>query len=407
VKVACSPPPRQNPIFAAAGMNPSDVQSEAEPRYFDPEELDMSEQQFASSLDDSPERPQFEIDEAEQESLLEETCASEFSAGGEELPLPRVEGMAPASPVFDPVTDEEEPETARDLGTGPSSGTAAEPDWRRMVSAKVNSYKARNPHQERYPSLSLQFDPPASKTSRPLQAFAPVEEMGGTVEQASEVETDTALASPPPLPGIPARIVMEATARVIEFPRPAVRSDELAEPVIDRPRIVEAPELLPPPPAMGGILIEEQRESEPERRPGFDFPLQSATLNRRVAAGLFDASLVVASLVLFGYVFVRINGAMPPVRLGAVLASCLLVVLWPAYQYAFLVYCGKTPGLWAAKLHLASFNGQPAGRGLRRWRVLASVLSLVSLGLGYAWCLLDEDQLSWHDRITRTHLAPR
>jgi uncharacterized RDD family membrane protein YckC len=386
-------------------MNPSDVQSEAEPRYFDPEEFDMSEQQFASSLDDSPERPQFEIDEAEQESRLEGTCASEFTVA-EELPLARTEGPTPASSVFNAVT-EEEPGTAREPGTDPSPDRVAEPDWRRMVSAKVNSYKARNPQQERYPSLRLQFDPPAPKTSRQLQAFAPVEEMGSTMEQAAESETGTLLASPSPLPEAPPRVVMEATARVIEFPRPAVRSDELAEPMIDRPRILEAPELLPPPPAMGGILIVEQRETEPERRPGFDFPLQSATLNRRVAAGLFDASLVMASLGLFGYVFIRINGAMPPVRLGAVLASCLLVILWPAYQYAFLVYCGKTPGLWAAKLHLASFNGQPAGRGLRRWRVLASVLSLVSLGLGYAWCLLDEDQLSWHDRITRTHLAPR
>jgi hypothetical protein len=34
------------------------------------------------------------------------------------------------------------------------------------------------------------------------------------------------------------------------------------------------------------------------------------------------------------------------------------------------------------------------------------VLSLASLGLGYAWTFLDEDQLSWHDRITKTHLAP-
>ena len=52
-------------------------------------------------------------------------------------------------------------------------------------------------------------------------------------------------------------IALESTARVLEFPRPTeapVWSDELAEPVLDRPRIVEAPELLPPPPAMGGIL---------------------------------------------------------------------------------------------------------------------------------------------------------
>ena len=176
--------------------------------------------------------------------------------------------------------------------------------------------------------------------------------------------------------------------------------------MIDRPRIVEAPELLPPPPAMGGILIEEQREPEPERRPGFDVPLVTASLNRRIAAGLFDGALVLAAVALFGYVFLRFNGAMPPLRLAAGLATSLLGIFWPAYQYAFLVYCGKTPGLWATKLHLAHFDGQPAARGPRRWRVLASVLSLVSLGLGYAWCFLDEDQLSWHDRITKTHLSP-
>jgi uncharacterized RDD family membrane protein YckC len=43
---------------------------------------------------------------------------------------------------------------------------------------------------------------------------------------------------------------------------------------------------------------------------------------------------------------------------------------------------------------------------IRRWRVLASVLSGFSLALGYAWCFLDEDRLSWHDRITRTYMAP-
>jgi len=111
-------------------------------------------------------------------------------------------------------------------------------------------------------------------------------------------------------------------------------------------------------------------------------------------------------MVVFGYVFIRVNGAMPPFRSAATLAVGLLAVLWPAYQYAFLVFCGRTPGLRVAKLHVSRFNGEHVPRRLRRWRVLASVLSLASLGLGYAWCFLDEDQLSWHDRITRTHLAP-
>jgi uncharacterized RDD family membrane protein YckC len=383
-------------------MTPSRVQSESEPRYFDPEEADMSEQQFAASLDASPEKPQFDIDEADGECLLSGTLAPKFIAVPEALPLPVMEGPQSAPVVS--ASPRSEP------GTDSCSNTQAdqEPDWRRMVSAKVSSYKARRPHQERYPSLRLEFDAPPPRVSRQLQAFASVEEAGPAVEQgadAAEAKDQTVFVSPP-LPDPPTRIVMEATARVIEFPRPAARSDELAEPVIDRPRIVEAPELLPPPPAMGGILIEEQRETEPERRPGFDVPLASASLNRRVAAGLCDGALVLAAVALFGYVSIRITGAMPPLGLTAGLSVCLLGVLWPAYQYAFLVYCGKTPGLRAVKLHLARFDGQPASRGLRRWRVLASVLSLVSLGLGYAWCFLDEDQLSWHDRITRTHLAP-
>jgi len=184
------------------------------------------------------------------------------------------------------------------------------------------------------------------------------------------------------------------------------RGDELADPVIDRPRIMEAPELLPAPPAMGGILMATPQEPEPERRPGFDVPLQSAPLRRRVAAAVFDAALVAIAMALFGYVVFRINGAMPPLRSAATLAAGLMAILWPAYQYAFLVFCGRTLGLRVAKLHVSRFDGAPVSRSLRRWRVLASILSLASLGLGYAWCFLDEDQLSWHDRITRTHLAP-
>ena len=396
MKVACSPSPRQNAIRSAAGMSPSDVQSETEPRYFDPEEIDMSEQQFAASLDKSPEKPQFEIDEGESESASKQIDASESIAGVGERPAEYATLASVASASSEPT----------EAGLSSDLSRDAEPDWRRLVSAKVNSYKARKPHQERYPSLRLPFEPPLPRISRQLQAFAPVEEMGGSAQQAAEAGNDLVFVSPPPVPDPPPRVVMEATARVIEFPRPVIWADELAEPVIDRPRIVEAPELLPPPPAMGGILIEEQREAEPERRPGFDVPLQAASLNRRIAAGLFDATLIIAAVALFGYVFVRINGAVPPMRSAAMLATCLFGIFWPAYQYAFLVYCGKTPGLWAAKLHLDRFDGEPATRPLRRWRVLASVLSLVSLGLGYAWCFLDEDQLSWHDRITKTHLAP-
>jgi uncharacterized RDD family membrane protein YckC len=89
------------------------------------------------------------------------------------------------------------------------------------------------------------------------------------------------------------------------------------------------------------------------------------------------------------------------------LAGGLAALLWAAYQYLLMVYAGITPGLHWARLELNRFDGSSAGRRLRRWRVLASYLSAISLGMGYLWVFLDEDSLCWHDRITHTYLAPK
>jgi uncharacterized RDD family membrane protein YckC len=202
----------------------------------------------------------------------------------------------------------------------------------------------------------------------------------------------------------------EATAKVIEFasysapPRPF---DELAEPVFDRPRIIEAPELVPPAPALGGISIEPVEEPANERRPGFEIPLQAAPMGRRVAAGAIDALLVLGAISAFAYIFFRMTAEVPSPSKVAGAAAVLAGAFWCAYQYLLLVYSGTTPGLKLAKLELQRFDGDPVPRHIRRWRVLASVLSGVSLGLGYAWSLLDEDELCWHDRITRTYMAPK
>ena len=79
-------------------------------------------------------------------------------------------------------------------------------------------------------------------------------------------------------------------------------------------------------------------------------------------------------------------------------------LLWLVYQYVFLVYSAATPGMQMAQLELCTFQGQRVPVSLRRWRALASLLSCCSLGLGFAWALIDEDMLGWHDRITQTHV---
>ena len=411
-------PEAKRQCLFGARMNPPDVQSDPEPEYFDPEEADMSEQKFLESLEAEASRPEFVLDETialAHECVLESTQAGERVSVAAELPPQELHGQFTGQGP-QPTTISENSGTF-DSVMGENGSTVADhpptsDDWRSLVSAKVNKYKARRPQQERYPSLSLPFDPgpyrpPAPPTSKAANVPPLPDPVPEIIERDAPPAEPVAQVMPVVMPTLPARIVLESTARVLEFPKPpTLWNDELAEPVIDRPRIVEAPEFVPPPPAMGGILIEPSAKPEPERRLGFDIPLQSATLGRKVAAALLDSILVAVALTVFGYIFFRLTGATVAWRVALPWTVAVLALLWAGYQYAFLVHTKTTPGLRVARLRVSCFDGTAASRQVIRWRVITSLLSCAALGLGYAWCFLDEDQLSWHDRITRTHLAP-
>jgi len=381
-------------------MNSPETQSDSSSpeTYFDPEVMDTSEQEFSASLETSGEAPGFVVDSPE--ALAATTKVTDFAQNVERrAPRPSITDLATQADTDLDISKNEDQYTSSS-----QTETESHSDWRDQVSAKVKHYKTLKPRKERYPSLQLQFETvvPWKSDKSPLTA--------DRAEFLASAQTDF----PPPTFESEQQISYpastEATARVLEFPRPGTlpfNRDELAEPVNDRPRIVEAPELLPPPPALGGMLIEPALEPEPKREPGVDMPLQTSPLSRRVFAGIVDGLLVAGATAIFGYMFLRFNPSLPQMRVAVEVAAALTVTLWFAYQAAFLIFCGTTPGLRATRLKISRFDGGQVSRNLRRWRVVASALSFVSLGLGYIWSFLDEDQLSWHDRITKTHLAPR
>jgi uncharacterized RDD family membrane protein YckC len=298
----------------------------------------------------------------------------------------------------------------------PSPGSDA---WRDELSARLNRYRSRRKAPPpRYPSLRLPFGPAASA----LKAPAPEESLSSeTFESVADPEfVADAIESEevnPEQPAAPTRSLpatlrpAQASAKIIEFPRfawgpPPPPLDQLADSVIDLPRILEVPDVAPPAPALGGITIEPARVDEPEKRPGIDIPLQSAPLGRRLLAAGIDGLIISAASALFGFVFWKVALVRPPHIQLLSLAAAVPCLFWVAYQYLLIVYAGTTPGLRLARLQLSRFDGTPTKRSLRRWRVLASYLSAASLGMGYAWLFLDEDNLCWHDRTTHTYLAP-
>jgi uncharacterized RDD family membrane protein YckC len=372
----------------------------------DPESCEATEEQFSASLEGpstyqrflltseptiSPESRELELSETVAEPVAnspQSSCNSEQeideSDGNTTVPATPERGSAPFQP---------------DLLAGESSSS-----WRNEVAARLNNYRARRtPRGPRYPSMRLEFGPadPSSGTLARRQAVA----------LDSSTCTDSVVTPAKPLSyAAPAPVSVEPSAKIIEFPRQSPNQklfDELAEPVLDRPRILEAPELVPPVPALGGIMLEAVVERANERRPGFEMPLQPARMIRRVLAVSTDAVFVMLAFAAFAYIFLRVTPIVPPITQSAGISIALLGLFWAGYQYLLLVHAGSTPGLKLAKLELRRFDGAPVPRKIRRWRVLASVLSGISVGLGYAWCFLDEDQLCWHDRITRTYMAPK
>lgn len=372
----------------------------------DPEAYDACEEKFSASLEESDTpRSRFVLEVNEQSPLTSSARACDTAVDAPEAKEEKSDASVaepnitcapadPASAVVDSV-----------------AGAEGDPNsWKDEVAARLNSYRARRkPKPPRYPSLRLKFDPPEPRSyARAADTGLSAAICSDNLAPAHCEQQAPTQEAPPPVPH-PVYAPPPETGRLIEFPRslyaPAPPTYELAEPVVEVPRILEVPELEPPPPALGGISLPAE-DKEQERRPGFEIPLQAAPMSRRVLAMAIDAAIVVSAAALFGYIVIKIGGAISPSLSATETLALVLGILAAGYEYLLLIYTGSTPGLRLAGLRLSRFDGSSVPRRMRQWRVLACVLSAASLGLGFAWSWLDEDALCWHDRITRTYLAP-
>jgi uncharacterized RDD family membrane protein YckC len=266
-----------------------------------------------------------------------------------------------------------------------------EQPWRQEVISRVQQHRARR-RRRLDPSATLELD------------FSANEPCSLQTQPAIANEIGQALAPP----------VKQEMPKIIEFRRPVVLQPvfvphnrmeefELAEPVLETPRILEAPEaeqmaLLP---AFADIQLE-SGEHRPDAQ--VELPPQAAGLQQRAFAGLVDLLIVLVASAAFAMTYLVLVHDLPQPRLVLLTTAAVGALLWLVYQYLFLVYSAGTPGMQMAQLELCNFQGQQVSVSLRRWRALASLLSCCSFGLGFAWALIDEDMLGWHDRITQTHV---
>lgn len=133
-----------------------------------------------------------------------------------------------------------------------------------------------------------------------------------------------------------------------------------------------------------------------------DFPV--APLWVRAAAGGADAAMVAIGYGLLFLAYHLAGGHLPWQRSTLLAALAVLGVLPFFYLSLFLLLASETPGMRWCGLRLVDFYGRPASRSRRLGRVLASVASAGSILLGFFWAVMDDEHLTWHDRMSETCL---
>jgi uncharacterized RDD family membrane protein YckC len=126
----------------------------------------------------------------------------------------------------------------------------------------------------------------------------------------------------------------------------------------------------------------------------------------RIIAAVVDFSMVMVALGLFLGVFFLSGGDMVLNRQTIPFLAGVAAVIALFYRFLWCIANGDTPGMRFAGLRLVDFDGRAPDRDRRGMRQVASILSFISAGLGLVWALVDEENLTWHDHISKTFPTP-
>jgi uncharacterized RDD family membrane protein YckC len=126
----------------------------------------------------------------------------------------------------------------------------------------------------------------------------------------------------------------------------------------------------------------------------------------RMMAAAADASMIAIAVGLFLMIFYLSGGPIVFSKESAFLFAGIIAVVSALYRVLWCLGNGDTPGMRFAGLRLVNFDGRLPDREQRMIRLGVSMLSLVSAGLGLVWALVDEENLTWHDHISKTFPSP-
>jgi len=231
---------------------------------------------------------------------------------------------------------------------GPSSGPRSQHQIiRKQLNTRIRNFRSRRAN----PNLRLQFEEEEEPQRDKVISFVTI--------------------SPAPVLA-PAAPVMQRP------PRRVVRPETLQEP-LDFP-------------------------SAPQVAEGFS-ALPVAPFRLRLIGHGLDFALTLAAFVVFLIPLRMLAGPVEPTRFLWMGSICAYLVLVLFYGLFFLYAAGNTPTMRWMGLRLVNFDGKTPPRHQRFFRFVGAIASVGSFFLGFLWAAVDDEGLSWHDRISKTFLT--
>ncbi|MDP9169471.1 MAG: RDD family protein [Acidobacteriota bacterium] len=130
--------------------------------------------------------------------------------------------------------------------------------------------------------------------------------------------------------------------------------------------------------------------------------LPVATPTHRFVASLLDASMILLAFGLFVGATELTGGSFGEGKLFWITVASALALISMFYGLLWAILGRETAGMHWTDLQLITFDGFPVDARSRASRVASTWLSFCSGGLGLIWAVADEENLTWHDHISKT-----
>jgi uncharacterized RDD family membrane protein YckC len=271
--------------------------------------------------------------------------------------------------------------------------------WKQELNRKIEGYRDRQKqNQEQDQPAAVAPAVTSRHAGQRLPATAGKMPQAAAAAAAGASRQTLATAPRQPAEGGP-RATVSSSWRKVTPPSPAQKLEPLPKPSNGWASAAKPSQPLP------SARIEPQ--PVPNQRPGREVSSAAviAPIAVRAVAGVLDFGVIVVALGVFLGVFYLIGGvALTDIEgLRSIAIAFLGIVCF--YWIFYVGYLGGTSGMNWLGLRVLNFDGEPPSGPQRRTRALGTILSTLSLGLGFAWSIADEERLTWHDRMSKTFVT--